>query len=287
MLRQPWRGWTAQECKKELDRLVAFGAEDLLFFDDAFFTNKARIRKLLPYFRRESLAWTAELRVDHVTPTLARDVKKAGCRALFFGAETGSPRLLQLLNKRITVRQLIRSSQIVKDAGIKADYSWMIGIPTESSKDRRKTIALIKAIQGINPTAEFVIKIFTPYPGTPLFEMALEEGATLPKTLTGWSTFSRYRGLHYLQHRRKLETCALTSALVGRQMLHSLQGPLALARGFAQFRWKHEAFGLPLESVIFNTFSRILERRQKRGFRTTGRTAQSFLTSEANDTFAR
>ncbi len=287
VLRQPWRGWTAQQCKKELDQLISLGAENLLFFDDAFFTNKARIRKLFPYFRREGLMWTAELRVDQLTRELSRDAKQAGCQCLFFGAESGSPRLLRLLNKRITVRQLVRSSQITKAEGIRADYSWMIGIPSETPKDRRATIATIKAMQRINPAAEFVIKIYTPYPGTPLYEMALEEGACLPETLTGWSVFSRYRALSYLHQRRQLETLALTSALVGRQMIHTMRGPLALIRAFAQFRWQYESFGLSLESIIFNIVSSFLERHRKRFLGATKGAAKSLLSPKSEETFAR
>ncbi len=287
ILRQPWRGWNAQQCQRELDHLIALGADDILFFDDAFFTNKARVRKLLPYFHKEGLAWTAELRVDQLTSSLARDVKRAGCKCLFFGAESGSPRLLQLLNKKITVHQLVRSSKITKSVGVRADYSWMVGIPTETPEDRRVTIATIKGMHRINPEAEFVIKIFTPYPGTPLFEMALKEGARLPQSLTGWSGFSRYRGLSYLRDRRQLETLALTSALVGRQMIHTLRGPLAVVRAFAQFRWQHEAFGLSIESFVFNIVSSFLEGR-RRSFRGSTRSrTKSLLTQESEETFAR
>ncbi len=287
VLRQPWRGWTAQQCQKELDQFIAMGAEDLLFFDDAFFTNKPRVRKLFPYFRREGLTWTAELRVDQLTRALARNAKQAGCQCLFFGAESGSPRMLQLLNKRITVHQLIRSSQIAKDEEIRADYSWMIGIPTETPKDRRATISTIKAMHRINPTADFVIKIFTPYPGTPLFNLALKEGAILPETLTGWSTFSRYRALSYLRKKRQLETIALTSALVGRRMIHSMRGPLRLVSSFAKFRWHYESFGLSFESLIFNIVSSFLERHRKRFLGATKGTTKSLLSPKSMETFAR
>jgi radical SAM superfamily enzyme YgiQ (UPF0313 family) len=262
-LHAPWRGWTANQCIIELAPLIACGAEDLLFFDDAFFTNLARIRKLFPYFRKENLTWTAELRIDQLTKELARDSKEAGCKCLFFGAESGSLRILRLLNKRITVQQQLRSAKITNEIGLGADYSWMIAIPTETPKDRRLTISTIKAIQRINPTAEFSIKIYTPYPGTPLYKMAVTEGARLPESLTGWANFSRYRAGSHLAKRRHLETLTLTSAIIGRHVFQKMHGPpAAFIRWLAGLRWRNEYFGLPWESFLYTFLSDHVEQTQ-------------------------
>jgi len=62
-VRQPWRGWSAERCAEELEAMAQMGAEDILFFDDAFFANQGRVRRLLPHLRRLGLTWTAEMRV--------------------------------------------------------------------------------------------------------------------------------------------------------------------------------------------------------------------------------
>jgi len=289
MLCQPWRGWTIQQCMTEFDRLVAFGAKDLLFFDDAFFTDYARVRNLLPYFRREGLLWTAELRVDQLSQTLAREIHEAGCQRLFFGAESGSPRMLRLLNKRITVSQLLRSAVITRDAGIRADYSWMVGIPTETPVDRHATIAAIKRMAQLNPAAEFAIKIYTPYPGTPLYRLALNERQRMPDSLTGWSRLSRFEAPASLPGARQLETLALTSAIIGREVMQAMAGPPgAFLQTLARFRWRYEAFGLPFESVAYHAITSFLERRQAgRLAKARFSGARPFAPSRLEETFAR
>jgi len=156
---------------------------------------------------------------------LARRLRRAGCLRLFFGAESGSPRLLRLLNKGIRVSQIRRSARVTREAGIEADYSWMVGIPTETEWDKRATITAIKAVQRENPEAEFTVKIYTPYPGTPLYRMAIKEGFRPPASLPGWAGLSRVRAQPYHPRARRLETLAITSALVAAKYSATPQAP--------------------------------------------------------------
>jgi radical SAM superfamily enzyme YgiQ (UPF0313 family) len=289
LLRPPWRGWSVEQCENELAQLVTLGAEDILFFDDAFFTDLDRVRGLLPYFKAENLSWTAELRVDRLTRTLAQEIKQSGCKSLFFGGESGSPRILKLLNKGVTVKQMLQSARITQETGLGADYSWMVGIPSETQDDRHDTISVIKAIQRLNPDAEFSIKIYTPYPGSPLFEAAVEQGLRMPESLRGWIEVSRYRASEYLQNRRSLETLALTSAVMGRQIFKGMHGlPMIFARSLATLRWRNEYFGLPWESFIYNILSRTAEQSSK-GRLTSflRRLSEGSFGSKKEETFAR
>ncbi len=288
ILRSPWRGWTVKQCISELEQLVALGAEDILFFDDAFFTNLTRVRKLFPYLRKENISWIAELRVDQLTRSLARDSLQAGCKGFFFGAESGSSRILRLLEKKITVSQQLRSAQITHEEGLGADYSWMVGIPTETARDRRLTITAIKAIQQRNPSAEFAIKIYTPYPGTPLYQLAQETGALLPQTLIGWSDISRFRAPYHLPQWRRLEMLALTSTLVGRQMFRKIRKtPFIFIRSLAKLRWRNEYFGLPWESMVYEFFNRFFRERQSRFGLISQQIAKGLIPQDREETFAR
>lgn len=289
IFQQPWRGWTVKQCINELDQFIAYGAEDILFFDDAFFANMDRVHKLLQYFRSEKLVWTAEIRVDKLTRSLAQKFQRAGCQRLFFGAESGSSRMLRLLNKGITVSQILRSARIVHEANIDADYSWMVGIPTETSQDRHNTLVAVKAIQRINPAAEFVIKIYTPYPGTALYRLAIQDGAQMPQSLTGWSTSSRYRAPSHLPSARKLETIALISAIMGRKITRDMRGTImSLLRSIAKLRWNYEFFDFPWESFIYRVISSFLEQhRTKKLSQATKSAAKSLFSLQSEETFAR
>ncbi|MFX1480069.1 MAG: B12-binding domain-containing radical SAM protein, partial [Promethearchaeota archaeon] len=159
-----WRGWAAEKCISELDKALTFGAKKINFYDDNFYANLKRVKSLFDYFKENDVEWKAELRVDRLNHSLAKEAKEHGCNQMLFGAESGSQRVLNILNKNISIKDIIRSARITKKLDITADYSWMIGIPGETKKDIKRTIALIKRVKEINPDCEFSIKILFPYP---------------------------------------------------------------------------------------------------------------------------
>ena len=159
-----WRGWTADKCIQEFDKCLSFGAKNLTFYDDYFFANSKRIKHLFTYFKEQDIKWKAELRVNRLNYSLAQEAKNHGCTQLYFGAESGSQRVLNILNKNTSVNDILQSAKITKEADLSADYSWMVGIPGETKADVKRTLSLIKIIKEINPESEFSIKILFPYP---------------------------------------------------------------------------------------------------------------------------
>jgi radical SAM superfamily enzyme YgiQ (UPF0313 family) len=195
------------------------------------------------------------MRVDRLNYSLAKDVKLHGCNQLYFGVESGSPRILKVLNKCITVDEIINSAKITNKLRISADYSWMIGIPSETEEDIRRTIRLVKIIKEINPDSEFTIKILFPYPKTPVYEQAINSGFQPPKNLLAWANTRREQASNYLKSKNILETISITSAIVGKKVFEQKAIPaLKLIRKFAEFRWKKEIFIIGLESFFFSIF---------------------------------
>jgi len=256
-----WRGWTAEKCMKELDKAIDYGAKKFTFYDDNFFANAQRIKALFKYFKAKELIWKAELRVDQLNYSLAKKAKDHGCEQLFFGAESGSQKVLDILNKEITVKDIIKCARIVNDVGIQADYSWMIGIPGENCNDVRKTISLIKKIREINSNSEFSIKILFPYPKTVIYEQALKKGFRPPLDLLEWGNIRRERASNYLQHNNLLEMIAITSAIVGKNIFKENNiPPLKMLRFFADFRWDKEIFSFGIENLFFKLFKDLIEK---------------------------
>ncbi len=256
-----WRGWTAEKCMEELDKAVDYGAKKLTFYDDNFFANSQRIKDLFKYFKEKELIWKAELRVDQLNYSLAIKAKNHGCEQLFFGAESGSQKVLDILNKEVTVSDIINSARIVNDVGIQADYSWMIGIPGENCNDVRKTLSLIKKIREINSNSEFSIKILFPYPKTVIYEKALKKGFKPPQILSEWGNIRRERASKYLKHKNLLEMIAITSAIVGKKIFKENNiPPLKILRFFADFRWDKEIFSFGIENFFFKLFKDVIEK---------------------------
>jgi anaerobic magnesium-protoporphyrin IX monomethyl ester cyclase len=250
-----WRGWTAEKCISELGKVLTFGAKKINFYDDNFYANIKRVKSLFHYFKENDVEWKAELRVDRLNYSLAKEAKEHGCNQMLFGAESGSQRILNLLNKNISIKDIIRSARITNELEITADYSWMIGIPGETKKDIKRTIVLIKRVKEINPDCEYSIKILFPYPKTLIYDKALELGFKPPNNLYDWSKIRRERAPLYLNHRNLLEMISITSAIVGKKVFEQDQIPfLKLIRFPASFRWRYNFFKFGFENLFYKLF---------------------------------
>lgn len=112
--------------------------------------------------------WACQTRADYVDGPLLKLMKRAGCRLIHFGVESGSPRILAATNKWITLEQIERGIAETKQAGIDQLCFFMFGFPGETARDMEATIAFAKRL---NPTyASF--HAVTPYLGTKLYEMS-------------------------------------------------------------------------------------------------------------------
>jgi len=117
-------------------------------------------------------------------------LKEAGAHTLKFGAESGSQRILDLMNKDIIVEQTLESNQRCKEFGITPVFGLMMGYPTETFEEINQTIDLGYRLKKENPGAELEsIAIFTPLPGTPDYSLAIKHGLQPPETLEGWGTW--------------------------------------------------------------------------------------------------
>ena len=262
LLNNVWRGWTPEKCMQELDKALEFGARKIFFYDDNFFANLKRIKALFTYFKENNIIWKAELRVDRLDYELAEEAKKHGCNQMYFGAESGSQRILNILNKNISITDIIRSAKITKELEIIADYSWMIGIPGETEKDLKMTIKLIKKVKKINPNSEFSIKILFPYPKTAIYQKALDMGFKPPSNLLEWSKIRREQAQDYLKNKNRLEMIAITSAVVGRKVFEQLNfPPIKILKFIANTRWKRGFFGFGIENLFFKLFKNLIENR--------------------------
>jgi radical SAM superfamily enzyme YgiQ (UPF0313 family) len=105
-------------------------------------------------------------RADLVDDEMIRLLKEAGCRRLAFGAESGSQRVLDAMNKGTKVDQLYRTAELCRKYGIETYFYIMVGYPGEQWEDIEKTIALLKETR----PDEFSSTVAYPLPGTEFYE---------------------------------------------------------------------------------------------------------------------
>lgn len=145
-----------------------YNAVEIAFWDDTFTVNRKWVMEFCDAMIREKmhLLWGCYSRLNLVDAELLKKMKAAGCWNMFFGIESGNQELLDNIKKLMTVQEMKEKVRLVQSFGIEIRGSFMLGMPGETPKMARKTIAY--AID-LNPDyAQF--SLTTPYPGTELYK---------------------------------------------------------------------------------------------------------------------
>lgn len=153
----------------EMEEVVyKYGYERIWFADELFVANKKHIIELCNEIRKRGLdvKWECLSRADMIDEDIARAMKKAGCYKIIFGLESGDNRVLELMNKRLTVEQSKKAVETVVKAGIKAGAFFILGYPGETNETMLNTIRFASSL----PLDYFSMTVPYPLPGTKLYE---------------------------------------------------------------------------------------------------------------------
>ena len=142
--------------------------------DDSFTVNRKRVIEFCDRLIKEKIRinWDCNTRVNLVNEELLRKMKKAGCNSIKVGIETGSERILELMNKKITFNQCRKAANLFKKIGIHWTGYFMMGLPSETKEDVYQTLKFMKELKP--DYASF--SVYEPFPGTDLFNIGLEKG---------------------------------------------------------------------------------------------------------------
>lgn len=185
-LGKKFRARSAKNVVDEMEECTKMGIDEILIYDDTFTVQKQRVLDICNEILKRNLKiiWDIRARVNTVDEELIKKLKQAGCTRIHFGVEAGTEKILRILNKGITIDQIKNAFRLAAKYKIETLAYFMIGSPTETREDIKKSIKLAKKI---NPN--FVhATILTPYPATKLYYWALEKGVI--KT-DYWREFAR------------------------------------------------------------------------------------------------
>jgi radical SAM superfamily enzyme YgiQ (UPF0313 family) len=156
-----------------------YGLKELNIDDGTFTTNRKRVIEFCQRVREEKfeLLWTCNGRVDTIDDEMLSEMKRAGCKMIRLGVESGSQEVLDKIKKGLTLEQIEKGVRMVKKHGIQALGGFMFGFPYDSKKSVEETIQFAKKLSP--DQVQFSISMC--YPGTSLYEYAKEEELLLAK----------------------------------------------------------------------------------------------------------
>jgi anaerobic magnesium-protoporphyrin IX monomethyl ester cyclase len=177
--RQLWgktcRTFSPPRVLEEINHLMAnFGTKGIYFINDNFTIRKKETIELCRLIRENKLdiEWVCDTRVDLVSRELLKEMKAAGCKTIWFGGESGSPRILKKINKGVTLEQTEDALKMCREEGIQTACSFLLGIPGETVEDMEATY---KFARKIDPDwCRF--NIFVAVPGSALYDEVMQKG---------------------------------------------------------------------------------------------------------------
>ena len=111
------------------------------------------------------------LRADGVTPAVTKALAEAGCRTAWIGAESGSQRVLDAMEKGVQVEQIHEAAARLHEAGIEVGFFLQFGYPGETREDIERTLAMVRACR----PDDIGVSVSYPLPGTPFYERVKAE----------------------------------------------------------------------------------------------------------------
>ncbi|MEM4244414.1 MAG: radical SAM protein [Candidatus Bathyarchaeia archaeon] len=151
-----------------------YGIRGIYFVGDNFTINKKRTMELCELIKKSQLdiEWVCDTRADMISRELLQAMKEAGCRTIWFGVESGSPRILEKINKGITKEQTAQAFKLCREAGIQIASSFIMGIPGETLEDIELTYKFAKKLDP--DWAQF--NVYIAVPGSGLYDEVMQKG---------------------------------------------------------------------------------------------------------------
>ncbi|MES2678430.1 MAG: radical SAM protein [Bacteroidota bacterium] len=193
-----WKGKSAQGIYNDIKLLKdRFQGDAIEFHDNNFFVSEKRVVEFAKLIMNENMVWWGEARIDtmdkYKDESLAL-IRKAGCKMIFFGAETGNDEVLKKMDKGGTqsAAQILSFAERMKKFDIIPEYSFVLGTPSDddlqTDKQIEQDIAFIRKVKTINPSTEIIIYTYSPVPteGSEMYNNVLASGFKFPETLEDW-----------------------------------------------------------------------------------------------------
>lgn len=191
-----WAGRTAEQVVDEVEELNRrYHIDHVTFSDPNLFANIKRIERMCQMWKERGLhiTWSGAARADQmyrVPGDLADLLRETRCSQIGIGIESGSQAILDLIDKRTSPEKAIKSNEVLEKAGVQGCYAFMVGFPPqlpEAKGEIWQTLMLIKKMRRAHPEVVTVTFYVTPYPGTPVYDIAVQLDLKMPTRTEEWA----------------------------------------------------------------------------------------------------
>jgi len=194
---------------QELEEIKKLGYGAVYIPDDLFAINHKKIEPYLKSIKEKGFIFRCNGHAKFMNDKFAKILAEHNCYEMAFGAESGSQKILDNINKRTTVQQNYDFVKYAKKYGILVKAFLMIGLPGEDYNTIADTEKFIKE-SGID---DFQLSVYYPYKGTQIRD-SLDKGGDIDLTFSGKEGL----GAH-TQKEGESESVLRTSALTSEDLL--------------------------------------------------------------------
>jgi anaerobic magnesium-protoporphyrin IX monomethyl ester cyclase len=184
--------------RRELISLMDnYGIEGFSVVDDNSILRKELLYDICQSIRDLSLSWSTVSRVDTVDSDALGWMRESGCIEIAFGVESGSQKMLNAMNKKITIEQIKRAITLAHSSGIGVKVFIVHGFPGENLETTNETIDLLSQLA--NMIQRVSLFRFVPLPGSFVYKNRQLYGIHLPNDNSGvvdWTKFHIHHN-HY------------------------------------------------------------------------------------------
>ena len=270
-----WRGYSVKRLMADLEHLEKkYGIIDFYFNDDLISGSHNRFVEFVKALAEsgKDYNWgTAGIRGDHILrldDETMENLVKSGCKNLDVGVESGNPRMLKLMKKDTTIEVIRKVNQKMSKFPIIIKYTFMGGFPTETEEEFMDTVKFRKILQEENEYAVAPIFFYTPYPGTEMFQVAIDNGFQPPVNLEEWANFNYNTWYHKYpcwltkSKIRLVENAVFLSYFSDKKMEYKYTNPLLrtlfkMYHPLAKFRYDHGYYQFMAEKKLAILLSKI------------------------------
>ncbi|MFN8007666.1 MAG: radical SAM protein [Terriglobia bacterium] len=235
--------------------------DSIQFYDNNFFLKEDHAQELCQRIRPLHLKWWCEARIDIVlgySDQTLQQIREAGCKMIFFGAESGSDWVLKEMKKQVRTEQTLLLAARIRRFGIVPEFSFVIGNPKDPERDTSECLQFIRKIKKLNPASEIILQHYTPVPQRDAMYGGIETEMQFPATVEEWAndrwlnfTLRKEPGVSWLPRRikKKIDNfeLVLNSSWPTVQDVRLPAWGRTMLKGLGRLRYTTKLYSYPIE----------------------------------------